>query len=157
MKEIPLSKNYTALIDDEDYKKVARHKWTVQMYKRTDGSLLVYAIRRSPPRMRMHRFILGLSDPKIQIDHRDRNGLNNQKHNLRIATASQNQYNTTVRSDNISGFKGVYWNRERKRWAARIRYERKRIFLGYFYSVEEAAKAYSKAAKRYHGKFAASI
>ena len=101
----------------------------------------------------MHRFILGLNDPEIEIDHEDRNGLNNQRYNLRKAE-DKNQQNVGLRKDNKSGFKGVTWSAAAGMWRARIRIETKEIHLGVFTDLIEAAKVYDAAAIKYHGKFA---
>lgn len=103
----------------------------------------------------MHRFILG--DTKgLEIDHRDGNGLNNCKSNLRLATRSENMQNSRVPKNNRYGVKGVCFlpNRYGKKWKAAICANNRAITLGHFHTKEEAAKAYNEAAKKYHGEFA---
>jgi hypothetical protein len=95
---------------------------------------------------------LGVTDSTILVDHKDNNGLNNQKYNLRVCTQWQNLRNSTRRSNNTSGFKGV--SRFRNKWISRIRTDEGRICLGTFNTPEEAAIAYDEAALKYHGEFA---
>lgn len=85
-----------------------------------------------------------------RVDHRDRNGLNNQKLNLRFCTTSQNIANSVGRS--ASGFKGVY--RFRNGWTSHITVNYKTLYLGVFDTVLEGAKAYNEAALKYFGEFA---
>jgi hypothetical protein len=101
----------------------------------------------------MHADILGTKNG-VEIDHCDGNGLNNRRQNLRHATKTENQWNATVRQDNSSGFKGVCFDTEMRRWKASIQYHNKRIHLGRFDSAAEAAIAYDEAATRLFGEFA---
>lgn len=88
------------------------------------------------------------------IDHIDGNPLNNRIENLRPATSSQNQYNTSIRSKNRSGVKGVSFDPSSKKWKARIGFDNKDILLGKFNTVEEAAKVVNDAREKYHKEFA---
>jgi hypothetical protein len=99
----------------------------------------------------MHRLILGVKDRKIRVDHKDRNGLNNQRNNLRIANVVQNAGNSRKR-DNKTGFKGV--SRRGKRFMAYIGVKGKVSYLGSFDTAELASVAYEAAANKYFGEFA---
>lgn len=105
-------------------------------------------------RRRLHALLL---NPKkgIQVDHIDHNGLNNQRENLRACTNAENSCNQRKRRS-ASKYKGVYHDRRAlaRPWQASIKYNYRRIFLGYYVSEEAAAFAYNAAAKKYHGRFA---
>jgi hypothetical protein len=160
MKEVPLTRGKVALVDDEDYERVMLLKWhAVPGVNTWYGNTNLPNLPGSPrPRRseRLHRFILRVTDPKIEVDHRDRNGLNCQRYNLRQATRAQNQANRQGTAK--SGFRGVTWNPCRpgsiKGWMAQITVNRNKIHLGRHLTVEEAAQAYDRAALKYFGEFA---
>ena len=89
-----------------------------------------------------------------QIDHIDGNPLNNRIENLRVATQSENQQNTKIRSNNTTGYKGVYFHKLTGKYAAQARLNGKCIHIGLFTCPKEAAIAYNKAAKELFGEFA---
>lgn len=162
MKTVPLhgekAAGRVALVDDADYDLVMRYKWFV--YEKpatatTRGSG-PYATantghgRGTRSTLRMHCLIMGAKG----IDHRDHNGLNNQRSNLRPATQSQNGGNRRPHLDAASPYKGVQWNAGKRRWAARIILNRRTRHLGYFWSELAAAYAYDAAARELFGEFA---
>lgn len=89
-----------------------------------------------------------------QIDHENRNQLDDRIENLRLATNSQNRANILKQSNNTSGYKGVTWNRVSKKWQVRLGINGKRLFLGEFFKIDDARRAYDKAAKEAFGGFA---
>ncbi|MGN8022187.1 AP2 domain-containing protein [Phyllobacterium sp. 22229] len=101
----------------------------------------------------MHRVILGITDERL-VDHVDRNGLNNRRSNLREANRTQNIANTGPYKGNISGFKGVSYDKERNLWKAQIRVEGRSKCIGRFVTPEEAARAYDELAFAAWGEFA---
>jgi hypothetical protein len=157
MKIITLTKGLVTRVDDEDFEKFCNFKW----YAQSGGRKKKYYAARSiwnscpPPQhwvIYLHREILNIEDNKILVDHRDEDSLNNQKFNLRICTNSQNLMNRNKSINNKSGYKGVYWIDGR--WRATIRVNGKEKYLGRFVDIEDAARAYDEAAKKYHGEFA---
>jgi hypothetical protein len=156
---IPLTKGYEATVDGDDYTRVSQFKWHANIQRRADGTIAgVYAYRSCPrqtPRVQpLHRFILGVTDSALVVDHRDHNGLNCQKGNLRPATRQQNcAYARPGKS--ACGFKGVRFSPNRaKGFVARIKVNRKEHHLGYFPTAIDAALAYDEAARTYFGEFA---
>jgi len=156
MKRIELTQGQFALVDDADYKEISKYKWYAVRYKK-----IWYAERmgRTPFGrryvIRMHRQILGLAyKDSNYIDHRNHNGLDNQRINLRVCTQSQNCYNKRHQESKTSSFQGVSWCNKRLQWRACITYKNKQTFLGYFDFEENAAEAYNKAAKKCFGEFA---
>lgn len=101
----------------------------------------------------MHRLITGAGAGQ-QVDHINGNKLDNRRSNLRLCTQSENMRNRGATALNTSGFKGVHWSANDRKWRAGIKVEGKRIFLGLYLSKEEAAEAYNRAAESLHGLFA---
>jgi hypothetical protein len=156
MKEIKLTQDYVALVDDEDYERINQYKWFAHISR----NVAVYAVRTinisktKKISQKMHRFVLGITDSTTQVDHIDHNTLNNQKINLRKATFQQNSCNKKKPSTNLSGFKGVCWNPSANKWQASIKVNQKCIYLGIFADSLEAACAYDMAAVKHFGMFA---
>lgn len=157
MKLLPISTHHNSikngklklnvLIDDEDFEKVNRYKWHIT----SNG----YA-KRSSDCMTIHRFIMGCSkgDGKM-IDHKDRNKLNCQKHNLRFSTRSQNNANRNPSGN--SKYLGVYKYTCKGKWVyfrVFIGKDKRNIYVGNFKNEIDAAKAYDRKAIELHGKFA---
>ena len=88
------------------------------------------------------------------IDHIDNNPSNNKIENLRPATSQQNQFNSKLNKLNTSGIKGVYWNKQKNKWAARLRLKGRSKHVGFFSDLELADKAMIEARKEYHKEFA---
>lgn len=155
MKRIHLGGAYKHLpvtVDDEDYDWLSTFSWC-----RNPGGKTDYAVARVAGRVQqMHRLILE-PPPGIKVDHVNRNGLDNRRCNLRLATAGQNQFNHALNRRNTSGFKGVSLVREKplkRPYHAYIRHEGRTRSLGYFATGEAAARAYDAAAKELFGEFA---
>lgn len=152
MKNVPLTQGQYAIVDDEDYERVTQFKWQCHI----DRSGQKYARRTDYSNggkrlVTMHSFI---KPPPVGMinDHRDGNGLNNQKTNLRECTRSQNCMNR--RSRQPHGFKGIAFNRQLQKWVAFIRTKGHTYHLGVFIEPISAARAYNQKAIELFGEFA---
>lgn len=147
MKLIPLTQGKFAMVDDEDFDRLNQFKW----YAQKTGSRCYAATGRH---IYMHRVILGLSG-NIMTDHKNGNGLDNQKSNLRPATNAENQQGfRRLKSVKSSVFRGVSWKKIAKLWYVTIAVKGENTHLGCYESEEDAAHVYDYAAKIYFGEFA---
>ena len=147
-RRIPLTRGKFALVDSADYYRLAQFNWQAMA-----GNNTFYATGRADGKAtKMHRLIM---DPPahLLVDHIDRNGLNNCRSNLRLCTIAQNSCNA-IPHGSSSKYKGVCWNKRKKKWIARIRLSGKIYSLGYFTDEITAAKAYDKKAGQLHRQFA---
>lgn len=157
---VPLTRGYDAVIDAPDAPLAAGKNWYAEIDKRADGSIrTVYAVRKfrdasgNEKGERLHRVIAGV-ESGLEVDHKDGNGLNNRRDNIRSATTAQNQHNQRIAQHNTSGAKGVTWHKRRGKWQAQIVICNKRKYLGCFPTVSEASKAYHAAAVSAFGEWA---
>lgn len=132
------------LIDLEDFEKVSRYRW-----HKTTGYM-----KNTHKNCMMHRYILGLvgnkeARYKIEVDHINRNRLDNRKCNLRIISKQDNMKNKSTYTNNKSGIPGVKWNKNNNKWQVQINHNKKRIHLGMFDDLEKAKEAREKAEKKY--------
>lgn len=159
--EVQLTRGYVAIIDACDAD-LASLRWGSIVQ---NNSNTVYA-QRYTNRVNgvrsvemMHRVVLQriLGRELVaqeQVDHKNNNGLDNRRENLRLATQNNNQQNKGLQANNSSGYKGVCWHRGNQKWIASIGVNKRKKFLGYFDSPEAAYDAYCKAARELHGEFA---
>ncbi len=154
MKSILLTRGKSALVDDEDFDRVNPFKW--HAVKTSSGNY--YAARYGPGKkgsreyIYMHGFILGCKGP----DHRNGDGLDNRRENLRPATHQQNlQGKCRKRANTSSKYRGVFWAVREGKWMAAIHVGKRKPYLGSFSDELEAARAYDTAARRFFGEFAA--
>lgn len=147
MREIQLTRGKVALVDDEDFELVSKYKWK---YLHNKGRNTGYA-QHSELGL-MHRFLL--QPPReLLIDHVDKDGLNNSRGNLRLATRSQNAMNRGKQRDNTSGYKGAYWDKRRGTWFSVTKINQKTIRIGDFPTALAAHEAYVRVCRALHGEF----
>jgi hypothetical protein len=153
VKKLKLSQNEYALVDNEDFEKVSKFKWSFDpkgyAFRNTDKSV--------PRNLRriiyLHREILDAQKGQY-CDHINHNKLDNRRSNLRICTNAQNIQNRKIGKNNTNGYKGIQWHTQDKLWQASITVNKKRISLGYWKTAKLAALAYNEGAKKYHGEYA---
>jgi hypothetical protein len=144
MKQIPLTQGKFALVDDDTYLAIGHLKWYAHFEHNT-----WYALRNfrkgtgKQAKIRLHHIVMGFPLNNMEIDHKDGNGLNNQRDNLRLVTHRKNQQNThNHRNGKLAG---AHYFKPDKIWRARIYINGKLTVLGYFKTEQEAHKAYMEA------------
>ena len=161
-KEIELRNKYgevsgIAVVDVENYDHLSKYFWhkTYYGYAARNSSVSLGECESESKKylIFMHRVIIGATKDQ-EVDHIDRDRLNNRMSNLRIVTSSQNKMNQNIRKDNTSGFKGVTWDKDRDKWMVSINKDRRRMFIGRYRDLHEAAMAYNEAAVKLFGKYA---
>lgn len=141
-----------AIVDDEDYERLKPFKWYAF------GTRKNYCIMRQEV-ITYHHTHTAIANEIMQVfkvlfDHKDRNPLNNQKHNFRQATNSQNRMNQTKQDGCSSKAKGVSWDKRYKNWHAYVNKDGKRYNVGRFTTELEAILARDDLAVKLHGEFA---
>jgi len=148
MKEIILSNGDISIVDKSDYIKFSKMKWHVIKRKKQKHA---YG-KKNGKTIYLHREILNAKKGQI-VDHINRNGLDNRKCNLRFANKAINANNTKYHENSAIKLKGVTVRKDRnKKYRATIVFEGKQIYLGSYYTPEEAATSYDIAAVKYYGK-----
>lgn len=149
--EVPLTRGKVALVDEEDAAAVLAHKWYTRRVRDA------FYAARSLPRVdgvqreqRLHTFLTGWP----LVDHRNGDGLDNRRANLRAATNAENMRNRRRYANNTSGFKGVSFHKATGKWRAQINLSDRRSHLGSHATAADAARAYDAAAREHFGEFA---
>ena len=156
MKLIPLTQERFAQVDDEDFYKINQYKWYAEI-----GTRISYAARsawnpetKKYRHLSMHAAILGIEYSGLIVDHKDHDGLNNTRSNLRISSHSENLRNLRSHKDSSSGFVGVSLCPVTGKWVAQIQINKKKSYIGRFNTEIEAAIMRDVFADKYFGEFA---
>ena len=132
-----------ATVDAEDGEWALSHRWRlVKGYARrsvkVNGEVLSYLL---------HRELLGLKrGDGLEVDHIDRDRLNNRRSNLRILSKAENGQNRKSKCDSVSRYRGVSWNSKRKQWYATVTVNGRTIWLG-SYDDETVAASVARSAR----------
>jgi hypothetical protein len=152
-RKIKLTQDKFAIVDPQDYEVLSQSKWCAAKDYDTFYAIRYARIGNKRTTIKMHRVIMNAKSNDI-VDHRNHEGLDNRKTNLRIATAAENNANSKRGMNRgTSRYKGVCRDEKCGKWRAGISYQGQHIHLGMFDDEIEAAKAYDEAAKKYHGEF----
>lgn len=146
-----LNSNLKTIISLEDTNLILAHEWSIVIGLKGNVYAKTYTAGNINGTL-LHHLILPLKGG-FEVDHKDNSGLNNTRENLRYATHSQNMANSQLALNNTSGYKGVSWDNNRQLFQVGIKVKGKRIALGRYSNIEQAAEAYNKAARYYFGEF----
>ena len=151
MKKIKIKTFIYVLVDDEDYERLNKYRWTYNPYMKYVGRQ--YKKAGKIHLRLMHRDII--KTKKHSIDHINRNLLDNRKENLRACTRQQNYWNSGLLRNKVTSiYKGVCFHKQHKKFHARIRHNGKQMHLGLFMVEKDAALAYDRMAMKLRGKYA---
>lgn len=156
MRKILLTQGKIALVDEEYFEKINKFKWYAWNYNKKNGfyALRNILINNKRSTISMHKEIMGSSN-NLCIDHINGNGLDNRKSNLRFCTRQQNQFNRKYHNKNNKlKTKGIIWDKQRKKFRAEIKFNRKLIYLGRYNTLPEARQARKTAELKHFGEFA---
>lgn len=147
-REVPLTQGQLALVDDDDYLELSKNQWHAKKHGNTYyARRYISGVGGRRLCVYMHRAILGQPPNGLEVDHIDRNGLNNQRSNMRFVSHRENCHNKGVPRNNTSGVKGVSRFRGGK-WRAEKRINGKWVWLGAYASKDEAKRAYEMAERQ---------
>lgn len=147
MAEIPLTRGFVSLVDEEDLPLVTKYRWqAVRIHK------VLYAQTDSRGKTRyMHRLIMG--EPAVlDVDHINGNGLDNRRQNLRVVTRGVNMANAQNFTHSASGYRGVIASRTRRSWLAQIKYQQRILQSHVIYDIIEAALLRDELARQLFGE-----
>lgn len=148
MKYIQLTKGARTKVSNADHERLSRVHWGY------DGRYACRSIRvgRKNKKVYLHQFVLRRRG-SLQIDHINRDTLDNRRENLRLVGKARNQHNSKIHSHNKSGFKGVWFSKRTGKWLVQIVVKKKKVHVGVFQCPIKGARAYDMAAKRFFGKW----
>lgn len=150
MKEIKLTNDKFAIVDDKDHEYLNQFKWH---FSNGYACRHIKTANGNDSKITMHQEIM--QTPKgMETDHVNLNKLDNKRSNLRIVTKKQNSFNKQIGARNKSGYKGVSWFKRDSRWVVHIKVNGRTRNLGYFNDIKEAARRYNQVAQEHFGEFA---
>lgn len=157
-RRVKLTKGKYAKVDACDYERVTSIRWSAVKKGRNYYALSYRSVGGRKYNLGMHRYILGVRERGIVVDHINHDGLDNRRGNLRRASHRENMRNMRKwKGGNVrctSRYKGVAWHKERRKWRSQITVDGEQISLGYHEDEDAAGRAYDEAAEMYFGEFA---
>lgn len=153
MKKIELTQGNSVLVDSEDFDQLNQFKWHVKKHGKLRYAARTLLRKDGHGTVRMHCVIMKVPIG-MEVDHKNGNGLDNRKKNLRLCTRAENSRNRGKSKNNTSGYKGVFYHIKARKWIAQIVCNRRKIYLGIFNDKKQAYVAYVKACDKYHGEYA---
>jgi hypothetical protein len=148
---VPLTRGFWALVDVEDYPRVAEHSWCILDQRKSRNGLVYAQSRIQWETVYLHRFVMRATAEDQTIDHDNHDGLDCRKCNLIVKTDAQNKRNRRgLASHNKSGVTNVFWDKSKKHWHSEIQVDNRKVYVGGFSTVK-AAVAARDAAKVEHG------
>ena len=145
--------------DKEDFELIAPYYWS---YSNNYVVSAIYILdengNKKKKNISLHRFVMGVNDPDLVVDHIvhpsiNENKYDNRKSNLRVVTRDKNRYNCHPSKNNKTGHSGVTYNKTTDKWAATIGFKRRNIYLGIYKTKEEAVAARKVAQKILFGEY----
>ena len=134
---VSLSHGHCALVDDEDFTEVSKHTWTLAQHNGVNFYAITHIKRKT---ISMHRLLLN-AQPGSLVEHKNDDGLDNRRENLKFGTRRSNALNAKVQSNSVSGVKGVTWDKQAGTWLVQAHVIGRKIFLGRCSNLETAIKA----------------
>jgi len=152
--EIKLTNGLGVALIDADREDVLRYNWQGCRNSQT----IYVTTNMNYKTVYLHRYLLTIPDRKIQVDHINGNGLDNRLCNLRLCTASENHANQYHIYGLTSKYKGVHWDKQKKKWSAKVHKtidgKKRKFYFGFYANEIDAALAYDKGAQDLFGSFA---
>lgn len=153
MTELTTASGDVILVDEDDVPRLEGQRfYSLRTRRLTYAAFVLKVPGEKSKRMLLHRFLLD-APPGTIVDHKNRNGLDNRRENLRFADHKLNAANGSGWGG-TSKYRGVFWNKQARRWTAQITLDQACERIGNFQSEEDAARAFDAAAVAAWGEFA---